>query len=206
MLYATDTDLLHHEPNLFKDTALVSQTLIAGNGELTGTTFTIGSGSLITAGVSAGHVLYLGGSINGCFPIVDITGETTLQLTVLYDLMLANLVPIAAATEAPFKVTTAAPQIGLVSEMIRRILGVDGPAEILNPAVLRRATCMGALHLLYTATAAVALDDSILTAKSAVYRRLFQQSLRTVNVELDRDGDGVADQVLCPGLPRLVRN
>jgi hypothetical protein len=206
MNYATDTDLIHHEPGLFKDTALVSQTLIAGTGDLAGTGFTIDAGSLIAAGVTAGHVLYLGGTINGCFPIIEVTGATTLDLTVLYDLLLADLVPIATAADLPFKVQTATPQIALVSEMIRRVLGVDDDAEILNPAVLRRTTCMGALHMLYNATAAITLDDSVIAAKAAVYRRLFQQSLRSVHVELDRNGDGWTDQVLCPGLPRLVRN
>jgi hypothetical protein len=206
MNYATDIDLLHWEPSLFKDAALPSQKLLAGSGDLSETTFTLASGSFITAGVQAGHVLFLGGTINGCFAITGVNSATSLEISVLYDLLLAGGVPVATATGVPFTIQTATPQLALVSQMIRDVLGVKDPAQILNPEALRRVTALGTLQMLYNATAAISVDGVDLSRKAAVYQSLYQRSLRAVQVEIDRNGDGEADQVLCPGVPRLIRN
>jgi hypothetical protein len=206
MNYATDTDLLHWEPALFKDAALPSQKLLAGSGDLAGTTFTIASGSFTDAGVAVGHVLFLGGTINGCFAITAINSATSIEISVLYDLLLADGVPVATATGVAFKIQTAAPQLAMVSQMIRDVLGVPDPDQILNPEVLRRTTALGTLQMLYNATAAISIDGVDLSRKAAVYQSLYQRSLRAVQVEIDRNGDGEPDQVLCPGVPRLVRS
>jgi len=70
--FCTDADLLPWEPNIFRDAPFASQTLLAGTGTLSGTDFTIDSGSFEDAGIDANHVIALGGDADGCFPIASI--------------------------------------------------------------------------------------------------------------------------------------
>ena len=44
LTFCNDIDLLHWEPNILRDAAFASQTLISGTGDLAGSTFTIPSG------------------------------------------------------------------------------------------------------------------------------------------------------------------
>src|SRR5207249_1012501 len=89
--YATDTDLLHWEPNLFRDASAAAQTLLAGTGAtLDGTTLTISGASFTDANVHPQNVIVLGGSITGSFPIVTVPTATTLTLSVLYDKLFAD--------------------------------------------------------------------------------------------------------------------
>src|SRR3954470_17381148 len=84
MTFCNDIDLLHWEPNILKEAAFVSQTLMTGSGDLAGTVFTIGSGSLNAAHVTNHDSIVLGGSILGTFPILSIDGATQLTISVLY--------------------------------------------------------------------------------------------------------------------------
>ena len=85
MTFSTDIDLLHWEPNILRDAAFASQTLISGTGDLSGTTFTLAAGSLATAHVTADQVIVLTGDISGCYPIVSVDSATQLTLSTLYD-------------------------------------------------------------------------------------------------------------------------
>src|SRR5437764_11408978 len=85
MPFCTDTDLLHWEPNILKDAAFASQTLLAGTGNLVGTAFTITSGSLTADHIQAGQVIVLTGAVAGCFPIASVDNTTQLTVSVLYD-------------------------------------------------------------------------------------------------------------------------
>src|SRR5262245_12201514 len=115
MNYTTDTDLLHFEPHLFKLTTMPSQTLISGSGDLAGDTLTIAAGSFTAAGVAAEHVVHLGGSIDGCFPITAVNSGTSIEISVLYDDLPDTPVPVGSATGIAFTIQTATPQIAMVS-------------------------------------------------------------------------------------------
>ena len=69
MVYCTDVDLLHWEPNIFRDALFASQLLISGTGNLAGTSFTLASGSLTSAHVVPDEVMVLSGALAGSFPI-----------------------------------------------------------------------------------------------------------------------------------------
>src|SRR5436309_1587283 len=85
MPLCTDVDLLHWEPNICKNAAFASQTLIGGTGNLAGSTFTLSAGSLTASNVEAGEVIVLSGLVAGCFPIFSVDSATQLTLSVLYD-------------------------------------------------------------------------------------------------------------------------
>ena len=82
MIYCNDVDLLHWEPNIFRDALFASQLLISGTGNLAGTSFTLASGSLTSAHVVPDEVIVLSGALAGSFPIVSIDSATQLTLSV----------------------------------------------------------------------------------------------------------------------------
>src|SRR5690348_4588329 len=119
--FCTDTDLLHWEPGLLRSAAFVSQTLMSGSGDLSGTMFTIASGSFVSSHIAANQVIALDGSINGCFPIVSVDSATQLTLSVLYDQLFdenPEASPIVSSTGIPFTIRTFWPQRIVISEML----------------------------------------------------------------------------------------
>ena len=65
----------------------------------------------------------------------------------------------------------------------------------LNDAVLRKPCVLGTLQMIYNAMAVVAPADerADLIVRAELYERLYRKSLRGVTVEIDTNGDGVAD-------------
>src|SRR5688572_17776551 len=119
MTFCTDTDLLNWEPNLPKEASFAAQTLISGQGDLAGTVFTIGAGSLTDAHVEVGQVLVLSGLIEGCFPIVAVNSATGLVVSTLYDDPETELDGvIGTATGLGFAIRTFWPQRKVVSDLL----------------------------------------------------------------------------------------
>lgn len=194
--FCTDADLLAWEPNIFRDAPFASQTLLAGTGTLSGTEFTIISGSFEAAGIDTGHVIVLGGDADGCFPIMSVDEEQSITVSVV-TAGPENRAPNASGS-LPFIVRTFWPQRMIVSELIAQAAGVviadDGTTTpaIVNPEALARACALGTLQLIYSALAAVA-DDARAGNRAALYERLYRRALRSATVSIDLDGDGVAD-------------
>ena len=206
MTYCTDIDLLHYEPNIFRDAAFASQLLMAGTGNLAGTAFTIASGSFTAEHVAAGHVVALEGAVAGCYPVVSVDGATQLTVSVMHEGLFPDAgagvaSPVGTATGIAFAVRTFWPQREVVSALLRRAAGI-GPegasedmaaAEVLNTSVLRRACALGTLQMIYSALAAAAAEPANLTVRAEMYERLYRRALAGARVEIDVDGDGVGD-------------
>jgi len=204
MTYCTDSDLLHWEPNVLKDAAFASQSLISGTGNLAGTTFTIASGSFITSRVEAGQVMVLSGGLAGCFPIASVISATQVNLSVLYDGLFpeqdpGTAIPVGTATGLSFVVRTFWPQRRMISDVIQQAAGLSSGelagAAILNPRELRRACALGTLQLIYSATAAVSVSPGPFNTRADLYERLYRRALRSAKVELDLNGDGKIDAI-----------
>jgi hypothetical protein len=206
MTYCTDIDLLHYEPNIFRDAAFASQLLMGGTGNLAGTAFTIASGSFTAEHVAAGHVLALEGVVAGCYPIVSVDSATQLTVSVMHPGLFPEsgsgvASPVGAATGVTFAVRTFWPQREVVSALLERAAGI-GPeavgqemaeAEVLNTSALKRACALGTLQMIYSALAAAAADPSNLTVRAEMYERMYRRALSGARVEIDVDGDGVGD-------------
>src|SRR5438552_823374 len=213
--FCNDIDLLHWEPNICRDAAFASQTLIAGSGDLAGTTFTIASGSFTAAHVAADQVIVLTGDTSGSYPIVSVDGATQLTISALYDGLFPTTggvtpTPPGTASGLDFVIRTFWPQRRIISELILIAAGLD-PADataadkILNPAALVRACTLGTLHLIYSALAAVAEKPADLLARVVMYEQLYRRALGAARIELDLDGDGKADTVRTLGVLQLQR-
>jgi hypothetical protein len=185
--------------------------LLAGTGDLSGTSFTITAGSFTTAGIEPGHVITLGGSIDGSFPVLAVNSATSLTLSVLYDRLLpeesaVDARPIGAASALPFTIKTCKPQIAVIGELLHQAIDVTDPTVILNPQDLRRPAALGTLQMLYSASAAVSIDEADLAVRTQMYERLYRRALRAAKIELDLNHDGRTDLIRCPALPRLHRS
>jgi hypothetical protein len=213
MIYCTDIDLLQWEPTVFADAALAGQTLIAGSGDLAGTAFTIASGSFTAAKVAAFGVIELSGTVAGCYPILEVPDATTLTLSTLYkpwpEEAPGEAGLIGTATGLGYVIRTFAPQAGIVSEMLGQAVGiVPGTADaitVLNPQALRRPCVLGTLQMIYSAMAAMASEPATLAARADQYERMYRRALRNVKVELDCNGDGVAEQRRALNVMGMVR-
>jgi hypothetical protein len=169
--FATDLDLLHWEPNIFRDAAFASQQLISGTGDLVGTRFTLSAGSLIDAHVAANHVIALSGEIAGSYPIIQVNSATELTLSVLYDGLFPDegdgvASPVGSASGLGFAIRTFWPQRSVVTDLLLRAAGLDldsraeAVAKIINPQVLRRPCTLGTLQMIYSALAAAAAEPA----------------------------------------------
>jgi hypothetical protein len=217
MTFCNDVDLLHWEPNIFQDAAFASQMLIKGTGDLSGTTFTLDSGSLSDAQVAAGGVIALTGTIEGAYPIVSVDSATQLTLSVLYDALYPDSgegepVPVGTAADLNFTIRTFSPQAKMVSRMLKTAAGIVPGTEdedsivILNPETMRRACVLGTLQMIYSALAAVATEPANYSVRADLYERLFRRALRGVRVELDTNGDGQRDVRRSLGVLELYRS
>jgi hypothetical protein len=208
--FCTDTDLLHWEPALLRSALFVSQTLMSGSGDLSGTTFTVATGSFMSSHIEANQAIVLDGTINGSFPIVSVDSATQLTLSVLYDQLLdenPEPSPIASATGVPFTIRTFWPQRQVISEMLVQAVGLDpdDSGQIVNADALRRPCVLGAIQMIYSALAAAASEPAPLNVRADLYERLYRRALRNTRVELDRDGDGHADVVRALNVLELKR-
>lgn len=198
--FANDIDLLHWEPNILVDASAVAQTLLAGSGDLAGTTFTLSSGSLVDARISPGMVIWLGPPIGGCFPIVAVNSASELTLSVLYDQLYPDegqpqpLSP-GSGSGISYAIRTFWPQRRIVSELLLHVAGIrpEHKSTIVNPDSLRRPCALGALQMIYTALAAASAEPASLLVRAELYQRLYRRALRATAIELDSDNDGRPD-------------
>jgi hypothetical protein len=215
MTFCTDIDLLHWEPNICRDAAFASQTLLSGAGDLVGTTFTVSGISFTTAHIAADQIIVLSGGTEGSYPILSVNSATQLTISALYD----GLFPISgnptatspgSAAGLAFVIRTFWPQRRIVSELILAAAGLDpgdptSADKIIKPASLKRACALGTLHLIYSALTAVATEPSNLIGRTNFYERLYRRALGASRVELDLDGDGEADTVRALNVLQLQR-
>jgi hypothetical protein len=204
MIYCTDVDLLHWEPNIFRDAAFASQLQLSGTGDLSGTTFTLDTGSLAAAHVAAHQVIVLSGTIAGSYPIISIDGATQLTLSVMYDGLYPEsgptvASPVGTAIDLGYAIRTFWPQRQVVSDLLTRAAGIgaeaDAPAgaAIINTEALRRPCVLGTLQMIYSALAAAAAEPPMFAARADLYERLYRRALAQTRVQVDLDGDGRAD-------------
>lgn len=199
-MFATDRDLLTLEPNLFKDIAWAGQRLISCTGSVVGATLTISptSADFATAQVAPGHIVLVDGI---SYEIVEVLSPTTATISRLRPDPAGPLLPPEPGAGLAVSLATFAPQLAAVHDQLLRLLDIEPgdpdafPAEanITNPRALAPIEAVAALHLIFTAAAALATPGSSLWARVAHYRQRLTEERPRAAALLDLDNDGAPD-------------
>jgi hypothetical protein len=218
MIFCRDIDLLYWEPDVLRDAAFGSQTLMSGTGDVAASSFAPTTGGAFTNhAVEPGHVIVLGGAAAGCYAVTSVDGPFALTLSAVYAEMLPESgtppTPVAAFTAAgvSYAIRTFWAQRRVVSDLLMHAIGIvpgtaqAATASVLNPEALRRACVLGALQMIYSGVAAAADEPARFSVRAELYERLYRRALLSAQVDVDLDGDGRADARRSPGLVRMVR-
>lgn len=213
-MFATDRDLLVLEPSVVRDIGWVGQRLVQGTGDVAGTTLSMTSQDVgfDEAGVEAGGVVVAGGVV---YEIVERLSESTLTISRMRPDADGPLRMPSSVNGVSVEVPTFGPQLAMVHGQVLRMLGVEpeGSAgvgvitesSIANPEALVLLESLGALHLIFTAAAALGSNSSPAAFKAGLYRDRFAAERGRVAARVDTDGDGVADATRRPSVVQLVR-
>lgn len=211
-MFANDVDLVRFEPGLFDMVGWSGQRRLSATGSITGGVLVLNApADAQTAGVISGDVVRVGG-----VPMEVIS-------VAFSDVLLVSRIGAQGATPLPpidqpsaqVEVSTFRPQIGLVHRQVLRSVGIDpdGPladdepaeAAILNPDSLRTLEALGALHLVFSAAAALAPGGSPLAERANWYRQRYADERTRAVARLDTDGDGRVDATRRPSVLPLIR-
>lgn len=213
-MFIKDRDLLLHEPSLFRDVGWVGQRLVKGSAGIVGTLLTFVSADvpLDQAGIDVGHVVAIGGA---SYEVVDRVSSTELTISRARSRETDEIQPPAPSATDVCTISTFAPQIGLVHDQILRTLGIE-PGEasaigkvtessITNAAAFKEVAALGALHLIYSAAAALGGSGSAADQRAALYRERFGAARWRAVALIDTNGDGVADASRRMNVAQFVR-
>lgn len=217
LAFSNDVNILRYEAVLFSDLHFGWQVLCEGDGgTLSGTTFSKTGGDFISAGASAGGVIYLrsqDGTLDGAYEIVSVDSATVLTISVIRADSTESAVGPGDASLVSYRVSTFLPQANEVFFELTQYFGIKpgnpdseyGTDDILDTRVLRQASVYGVLAKVYATLGNGAAEDSF-QQKSLHYQRLFGKARERCRVSIDISGDGVGDRTNIGGSIRLVRD
>lgn len=214
MPFATDRDLLVHEPTLFSDVPFPGQErVVVADGQLTGTSLSsaVADFSNITPGMVA---------LVGATPVevIAVVNANTITVSRLRASKTDAAIAPPAGTGLSIVVRTFEPQLSLAHGLLLRQIGV-APADenagyprdfvtesmIVSRNELAHLTCLGALARIFAGAAAISGDSDMLWRKADVYQRRLRGESRGIRIGIDLDGDGQADLWREPTVIPLVR-
>ncbi|MBM4104509.1 MAG: hypothetical protein FJ263_10795 [Planctomycetes bacterium] len=167
-----DIDILKHDPGLFTaSTPYMTQSFGKGaNGVLSNTSFTVSGGNFQTAGVQAGHVIYiqsLDGMINGVYEIAAVVSNTALTVSAPRAETTDPAIPIGSGSGLIWRIITFAPQAAEAAFTLSQRLGLKpgcpdsqyGFENLTNMNVLKQASVYTALAIIYSGMYASGASD-----------------------------------------------
>lgn len=206
-MFATDRDLLALEPNLFRDVGWIGQRLTRGTATLAGSVLTCSAPEVPfdAAAIGFGHVVTVGGV---SYEVVSRLAATQLQVSRLRVDPAAPTLPPTPIVGAEMSVVTFAPQINAAHERLLRdagfepgptpgptpAIGMLGESSILNPEAIVACEVAAALELIFAAAGSGMKQDHPAIVRSAWYAQRARVARERCILEIDADGDGVADR------------
>lgn len=209
-MFALDRDLLVIEPGLLRDAGWAGQRTLDVIGTVSGTTLTIASGSLVSAGVGAGSVLLFDGL---ALEVVEPLSATQATVSLVRASRDGAAVAPPAGTNRSTRVYSFGPQVAMVHRQVLAMIGIDpdgadgslDESAVTNPGALVRLEALGALHLIYAGAGAPGRGGEAMTQRGEMYRERFAQERERVVAMIDTDGDGIAEASRRPSVFALVR-
>lgn len=198
-MFAKDRDLLVLEPRLFLEIGFLSQILGGGTCTIDAGVMTATGFDFVARGVEAGHVLVVG---EVSFEIVEVLSANQARVSYVQgDPASAEIPPADIAVSTTMSVRTFSPQLAEVGSLLLVLAGagarlgegVPAASSVSNGESLRRVTALGALQRIYAAASTLVAEDHPYVRKADSYRRAFDAERSSAVVELDLDGDGIAD-------------
>lgn len=217
LTFSNDVDILRYEAVLFSDLHFGWQALCEGDdGTVSGTSFSKTGEDFVSAGVSAGGVIYLrsqDGSLDGAYEIVSVDSATELTVSVIRVDEEGSVVGPGDASDVSYRVSTFGPQANEVGFELAQYFGIrpGNPdseyevSDILDTSGLRQASVYGVLAKVYT-TLSGGVDEDNFGQKSSRYQRLFEKARERCRVSIDINDDGVGERTNIGGSIRLVRD
>jgi len=201
---------------LFRELYLPSQTLAIGqDGELIGTVFSSESGAFDEVGIAAGHVIYLNDSdkLDGCYEVVSVDSATELTVSVVRMSAEDDAVAPPAGSGIDYRISTFDPQAEEAAYGLGQYFGikvgegeaVDEVVNILNSRALRQASVFAVLSAVLAGSASGQDDAGGYWMKSSRYQEMFYTARARARVEIDKDNDKSAEEILSGGSVRLRR-
>ncbi len=215
--FSSDVDLMKFEPNVFGSWFLSSQVLCGGdNGIVAGTQFTAAGVDFISSGAAAGGVIWLestDGAIKGAFEIVSVLDAGHLTVSVVRPSDEQAATPIGSASGLTWRIISYAAQgyevLWQISQRLALSPGCSAAEysvdDIVNADSLRQASVFGILMLIFQAQYEGLDGQDVLDIKGQYYRLRFAEAVARVQVKIDTDNDGDAEQTIRPGVICLVR-
>ncbi len=212
-MFATDKDLLTLEPGLFRDVGWVAQRLTRGTGAISGNTLTVSGAdvALDAAGITAGHVVTVGGTN---YEVIARPTASTLTISRVRANPSDPIQPPSPVSGVEVFVMTFAPQIAMVERQALRMAGIEpedaAPGaiqarDITNPSSLTMLVSLGALHTVYAAAGAGSGAGGSLTERAVMYRERFAAARQRAQVQIDLNGDGLPDATRRLNIAQFVR-
>ncbi len=215
--FSNDADILKYEPILFGELHLPQQVLATGTGgSVSGTTFTTSGADFVSAQVSSGGVIYLqsaDGTLDGAYEIISVDSATQLSISVIRsDSAMAGVAP-PAATDISYRVSTFGPQTNEVAFQLTEYFGISpgnpasdiDAADILDTAVLKRASVFAVISTVYAMLTSKAKDENF-WRKSMYYQKLFARARERCRLSIDIGSEGVTDITKIGASGKLVRD
>jgi len=216
--FSTDADLLKWEPLLMRDLAPEGQRLARGGGASTqACQVTAPDAAFSSARVRPGHIIHLAaadGSVDGYWEVRSVDDETHLTATVV-GCETDAWVPLPTATELDYSIHTFDPQHEEARWALLARFGLEADAAapdedlarwISDHRSLRRASVALVLATLYRGQSADGPEASGLARKADHYARLYEDEITKTRLHLDRDADGLTDDVRSLSSHRLRRD
>jgi len=198
----SDADLLVYEPNIFA-LRFQHQLLVEGADGATdsaGTTLTSAGSDFVTAGVEAGHVVYLAASTSTheegrVYPVASDPSSAT-------QLALSTAMP-GSLSGVSFAIYHFDDQHEQAMYDLFALHGFNANDEgedrlvtdVLNTDQVKPVVCYRVLQLIYEGIAAGRERDSVEWEKAKYYDALYRKWARLVSIEWDTDDDGYADML-----------
>jgi hypothetical protein len=216
--FSSDRDILKYEAVLFGDLHFGWQVLCRGEGAvLNGTSLSKTGEDFVSAGASAGGVVYLRSEttgLDGVYEIVSVESAEELTVSVLRSDEGDSAVGPGDASDVVYQVSTFDPQSEQIGYDLTQYFGIRpgrpesgyGVEDVLDVGVLRQASVFAVIAGAYATLGSGAEDGEEFWRKSLHYQKLFERARERCRLTIDTGGDGTIERTSAGGSVRIVRD